>query len=110
MVDATEVVVAGSPAEAVDAFGDGDGVTVVAGSPGGAGDAFGEGEGVTVVGGGPFVRPEFAPGRLAPRRALLIPRAGLAGIRRDGGRLTIGAATTLAELEDAPEPLGTCAR
>jgi CO/xanthine dehydrogenase FAD-binding subunit len=90
MVDATEVVVAGSPAEAVDAFGNGDGVTVVAG--------------------GTIVMPEIAHGRLAPRRALLITRAGLAGIRRDGGRVTIGAATTLAELEDAAEPLGTCAR
>jgi carbon-monoxide dehydrogenase medium subunit len=90
MVDATDVVVAASPADAVDAFGDGAGVTVVAG--------------------GTIVMPEIAHGRLAPRRALLITRAGLAGIRREGGRLTIGAATTLAELEDAPEPLGTCAR
>jgi aerobic carbon-monoxide dehydrogenase medium subunit len=85
-----DVVIAASPAEAVEAFGDGDGVTVVAG--------------------GTIVMPEIAHGRLAPRRALLITRAGLAGIRRDGDRLTIGAATTLAELEDAPEPLGTCAR
>jgi aerobic carbon-monoxide dehydrogenase medium subunit len=90
MVDATEVVIAASPAEAVEAFGDGDGVTVVAG--------------------GTIVMPEITHGRLAPRRALLITRAGLAGIRREGGRLTIGAATTLTELEDAPEPLGTCAR
>src|SRR3954469_23826979 len=89
MVDASEVVVAGSPAEAVDAFGDGDGVTVVAG--------------------GTIVMPEITHGRLAPRRALLITRAGLAGIVHDGARLPIGAATTLAELEDAPEPLGTCA-
>src|SRR3954469_7654197 len=90
MVDASEVVVAGSPAEAVDAFGDGDGVTVVAG--------------------GTIVMPDITHGRLSPRRALLITRAGLAGIRRDGGRLTIGAATTLAELEDAREPPAPCAR
>jgi aerobic carbon-monoxide dehydrogenase medium subunit len=90
MVDATEVVVAASPEEAVDAFGDGDDVTVVAG--------------------GTIVMPEIAHGRLSPRRALLIARAGLAGVRREGGRTTIGAATTLADLEDAAEPLGTCAR
>src|SRR3954447_13661242 len=82
MVDATEVVVAGSPAEAVDAFGDGDGVTVVAG--------------------GTIVMPEIAHGRLAPRRALLITRAGLGGIVHDGDRLTIRAATTLAAPDDAP--------
>src|SRR4051812_5166195 len=90
MVDATEVVVAASPAEAVDAFGDGAGVTVVAG--------------------GTVVMPEIAHGRLAPRRALLITRAGLSGVRSEGGRTMIGAATTLAELQDAAEPLGTCAR
>jgi carbon-monoxide dehydrogenase medium subunit len=89
-VDAAEVIVAASREEAVDAFGDGDGVTVVAG--------------------GTIVMPEITHGRLAPRRALLIGRAGLAGVRRENGRTVIGAATTLAELEDAVEPLGTCAR
>src|SRR3954469_13057363 len=89
-VDAPEVIVAASREEAVDAFGDGAGVTVVAG--------------------GTIVMPEIAHGRLAPRRALLITRAGLSGVRSEGGRTTIGAATTLAELEDAVEPLGTCAR
>jgi CO/xanthine dehydrogenase FAD-binding subunit len=85
-----EVVVATSLQEAVDAFGDGDGVTVVAG--------------------GTIVMPEITHGRLRPARALLIGRAGLSGVQRDGTRTTIGAATTLSELEDAPEPLGTCAR
>ena len=86
----TEVIVAASREEAVDAFGDGADVTVVAG--------------------GTIVMPEIAHGRLRPRRALLIGRAGLAGVERADGRTTIGAATTLAALEDAPEPLGTCAR
>jgi carbon-monoxide dehydrogenase medium subunit len=85
-----EVIVAASRAEAVEAFGDGDGVTIVAG--------------------GTIVMPEITHGRLRPDRALLIGRAGLTGIERAGGRTTIGAATTLAELEDAPEPLGACAR
>jgi carbon-monoxide dehydrogenase medium subunit len=89
-MDPAEVVVATSLQEAVDAFGDGDGVTVVAG--------------------GTIVMPEITHGRLHPARALLIGRAGLAGVERANGRTTIGAATTLAELEDAPEPLGTCAR
>jgi aerobic carbon-monoxide dehydrogenase medium subunit len=89
-MDPAEVIVAASREEAVDAFGDGEGVTVVAG--------------------GTIVMPEITHGRLHPTRALLIGRAGLAGIQRAGGRTTIGAATTLAELEDAPEPLGTCAR
>src|SRR5436190_21074061 len=90
VVDAPEVIVAASREEAVSAFGDGDGVTVVAG--------------------GTIVMPDITHGRLRPGRALLIGRAGLAGIERADGRTTIGAATTLAQLEDAPEPLGTCAR
>jgi CO/xanthine dehydrogenase FAD-binding subunit len=89
-MEAAEVIVAASREEAVDAFGDGDDVTVVAG--------------------GTIVMPEIAHGRLAPRRAVLIARAGLAGVRREDGRTVVGAATTLADLEDAVEPLGTCAR
>jgi aerobic carbon-monoxide dehydrogenase medium subunit len=89
-VDATDVIVAASREEAVDAFGDGEGVTVVAG--------------------GTIVMPEITHGRLAPARALLISRAGLSGIRRENGATTIGATTTLAELEEAAEPLRSCAR
>jgi carbon-monoxide dehydrogenase medium subunit len=85
-----EVIVAASREEAVDAFGDGEGVTVVAG--------------------GTIVMPEITHGRLAPKRALLIGRVGLDGVRRENGRTVIGATTTLADLEDAAEPLGTCAR
>src|SRR3954470_11139283 len=89
-VDAPEVIVAASRDEAVQAFGDGEGVTVVAG--------------------GTIVMPEITHGRLRPQRALLIGKAGLGGIRREDDRTTIGAATAPAELEDAVEPLGTCAR
>src|SRR4051812_20001707 len=89
-VGAPEVIAATSREEAIDAFGDGAGVTVVAG--------------------GTIVMPEITHGRLHPERALLLGRAGLAGVEHEGGRTTIGAATTLAELEDAAEPLGTCAR
>jgi CO/xanthine dehydrogenase FAD-binding subunit len=85
-----EVIVAASREEALEAFGDGAGVTVVAG--------------------GTIVMPEITHGRLTPNRALLISSAGLGGIRREDGRTIIGAATTLADIEDAVEPLGTCAR
>jgi CO/xanthine dehydrogenase FAD-binding subunit len=85
-----EVIVAASREEAVEAFGDGEDVTVVAG--------------------GTIVMPEIRHGRLQPERALLLGRAGLAGVQRADGRTTIGAATTLADLEGAVEPLGTCAR
>jgi CO/xanthine dehydrogenase FAD-binding subunit len=90
VVDAPEVIVAGSREEAMGAFGDGSDVTVVAG--------------------GTIVMPAITHGRLHPRRALLITRAGLSGVRREQGRTTIGATTTIAALEDAAEPLGACAR
>ena len=90
VVEAPEVIVAASPEEAVSAFGDGSGVTVVAG--------------------GTIVMPEITHGRLQPRKALLIGGAGLSGVRSEGGRTTIGATTSVADLQDAAEPLGTCAR
>lgn len=72
--------------------------------------AFGDGTGVTVVAGGTIVIPEIAAGRLRPKSALLLARAGLDGIARGGGRVTIGAAAPLAALEDGDEPLRTAAR
>lgn len=72
--------------------------------------AFGAGDGVTVMGGGTILMPELNYGRLRPDRVLLLRDAGLSGIRRDGSTLTIAAMTTLAELEDAPEPLASAAR
>ena len=85
-----EVVVPTAPSEAVEAFGDGDGVTVLAG--------------------GTIVMPEIKHGRLRPDRCILLGRAGLAGVSREDGRLTIGAMTSVAELEELPEPLGSTAR
>jgi CO/xanthine dehydrogenase FAD-binding subunit len=89
-IGAADVVVASSPQEAIEAFGDGSGVTVLAG--------------------GTIVMPEITYGRLDAGRVIVIGRAGLSGIRREGDRAVIGAGTTLAELEEAVEPLGTCAR
>jgi len=73
-------------------------------------EAFGEGSGVTVLAGGTIVMPELNYGRLKPESVLLLQKAGLSGIRRDGSRLTIGATTTVEELEQAPEPLASAAR
>src|SRR3954453_5836125 len=70
-VDAPEVIVAASREEAVEAFGDGAGVTVVAG--------------------GTIVMPEITHGRLRPRRALLIGRAALGGGPGDAGRAAMAA-------------------
>jgi CO/xanthine dehydrogenase FAD-binding subunit len=71
--------------------------------------AFGEGSGVTVVGGGTIVMPEVAAARLKPAKALLLGKAGLAGVKRAGGKVTIGAATPVSELEGGDEPLATSA-
>jgi len=72
--------------------------------------AFGDGTDVTVVAGGTIVMPELIAGRLRPKRALLLARAGLDGITRKGGTVTIGAATPVSALEDGDEPLASAAR
>jgi aerobic carbon-monoxide dehydrogenase medium subunit len=85
----TEVVAPGSESEAIGAFGDG--------------------TDVVVVGGGTIVVPEMSYGRLHPAKALLLKNAALAGITRDGSRVTIGATTAIEELVDLPAPIGPCA-
>jgi carbon-monoxide dehydrogenase medium subunit len=72
--------------------------------------AFGDGSDVTVVGGGTIVLPELAAGRLRPKSALLLMRAGLSGVGRENGRVTIGAATPVSALEDTDAPLAQAAR
>lgn len=72
--------------------------------------AFGDGSGVTVFGGGTILMPEINYGRLRPARVLMLRDAGLSGIASNGSGVTIGAMTTVAELEDAVEPLGSAAR
>jgi CO/xanthine dehydrogenase FAD-binding subunit len=71
--------------------------------------AFGDGKDVVVVGGGTIVVPEMTYGRMRPAKALLLGRAGLAGVSRTGPRVTIGAATPIEELVGMPAPLGPCA-
>jgi CO/xanthine dehydrogenase FAD-binding subunit len=73
--------------------------------------AFADGSGITVIGGGTIVMAELAGGRSPVATALLLSRAGLAGIVRAGGTVKIGAATTLEALVGAtPEPLSTAAQ
>jgi carbon-monoxide dehydrogenase medium subunit len=72
--------------------------------------AFGDGAGVTVLAGGTIVVPDITYGYLKPERVLMLARAGLAGIRRDGSTTTIGATTPVDELADISAPLGPCAR
>lgn len=87
--EATEVLRPSSEAEAVEAFGDG--------------------TDVLVIGGGTIVVPDLTYGRLSPATALLLKGAGLGGVSRDGARVTIGAATPIAELAELPAPIGPCA-
>lgn len=86
---ATEVLVPGSEDEAIAAFGDG--------------------TDVVVVGGGTIVVPDLTYRRREAGRALLVGRAGMNGIERDGSRVRIGAATPVQELVALPAPLGPCA-
>ena len=72
--------------------------------------AFGDGKDVTVVAGGTIVMPDLVAGRLRPKSALFLGRAGLSGIARADGRVTIGAATPVSELADADAPLAEAAR
>ena len=73
-------------------------------------EAFGDGAELTVLAGGTILMPELNYGRLRPARVLALWNAGVAGIRREGSSLTIGAMTPVVELEAAPEPLATAAR
>lgn len=71
--------------------------------------AFGDGAEVTVVGGGTIVVPDLKYRKHRPAKAVLLGRAGLAGITKEGSRVTIGAATPVQQLVDLPAPLGPCA-
>jgi carbon-monoxide dehydrogenase medium subunit len=83
---------------------------LVPSSPQEAVESFGDGTGVTVIAGGTIVMPELTAGRLSPGKALLLSKAGLDGISKDGSTTTIGATTPVAALVGAtPEPLSTFA-
>jgi len=78
-------------------------------SPDEAVSAFGDGSGVTVIGGGTIVMPDITAGRLAPAKTILLARAGLASVSRDGGMVTMGAMTPLQQLVELGAPVGDCA-
>ena len=63
-------------------------------------ELFGDGEGVTVFGGGTILMPQIAGGYLKPARALLLHRSGLAGIENGGGVTRIGAMTPVSALAE----------
>ena len=71
---------------------------------------YGDGEGVTVFGGGTILMPQIAAGRLAPTRALLLHRSGLAGSESSGGVTSIGAMTPVSELAEGDGLLARFAR
>ena len=71
---------------------------------------FGDGAGVTVFGGGSILMVDLVHGRVEPELVMMLDRTDLAGVRTEGGRTTIGAMTTVADLETAVEPLGASAR
>ena len=74
-------------------------------SPDEAVEAFGDGDGVTVIAGGTIVLPDLTFGRLRPSRAIMIGAAGLDGGGREDGVLRYGATTPISALDEAPAPL-----
>lgn len=72
-------------------------------------EAFGDGTDITIIGGGTIVVPMITSGWVRPSRALLLNRAGLSFVNRDGAQITIGAMTPVSELQGEAAPLGVCA-
>jgi len=68
---------------------------------------FGDGQGITVFAGGTTLMPEIAAGRLKPARALLLHRSGLDGLRTDGDVIRMGPMVTVAALADGTAGLGS---
>src|SRR5262249_31528677 len=73
---------------------------VMPSSPEDAATAFGDGSGIRVLAGGTIVMPELTLGHDRPGRVLLLAHAGLAGISRANGTVTIGAMTPVSALEE----------
>ena len=66
---------------------------------------FGDGDGITVFAGGTILMPNIAAGRLKPARALLLHRSGLGAMDPNGDVVRIGAMVTLAALASGPDEL-----
>ena len=71
-------------------------------------ELFGDGGDTAIVGGGTILVPELRLGSARPARALMLHRAGLAGVSDGGGRLTIGAMTPLNALASLADPIAAC--
>jgi CO/xanthine dehydrogenase FAD-binding subunit len=65
--------------------------------------ALAEAEGARIIAGGTIVMPEVNYGAHEFTRLVSLRKAELSGISVDGGSATIGAATTLSEVDDAEE-------
>ena len=68
-------------------------------------ELFGNGDGITVFAGGTILMPEIASGRLKPSRALMLHRSGLAELRAEGDVVRIGAMVPVAALADGADEL-----
>jgi CO/xanthine dehydrogenase FAD-binding subunit len=68
-------------------------------------ELFGDGDGITVFAGGTTLMPEIAAGRLKPARALLLHRSGLDDLRADGNLIQMGPMVTVAALADGSDEL-----
>jgi CO/xanthine dehydrogenase FAD-binding subunit len=79
--------------------------TLVPGSAAEAVELYGDGEGITVFGGGTILMPEIAAGRLKPARALLLHRSGLDELDTGGDVVRIGAMAPVAALAEGPDDL-----
>jgi len=66
---------------------------------------FGDGDGITVFAGGTTLMPEIAAGRMSPARALLLHRSGLDDLRVDGDVIRMGPMVTVATLADGADGL-----
>ncbi len=58
-----------------------------------------------LAGGATILTPELASGARAASHVMLLHRAGLDQVRREGDRITIGATARLSTLREMPEPL-----
>ena len=68
-------------------------------------ELFGNGDGITVFAGGTILMPEIASGRLKLSRALMLHRSGLAELRVEGDVVRIGAMVPVAALADGADEL-----
>jgi len=67
-------------------------------------ELFGDGEGITVFGGGTILMPRLAGGRFRPQRVLMLHRSGLREVETDGAA-ALGAMVTVATVAAAGEPV-----